>query len=425
MIRPLLVGMVLLCSTPLVLARDPVPSVPGARALPMHFDWRREGPADVCGTDCRTWISGVGTITADTVRDFETFAQDPNVRGATLVLDSEGGSVLGALSLGRAIRRLGLTTSVGRTEMIAASPEDDRRAMLTGDAYCESMCSFVLLGGVKRHVPSDARVLVHQIWLGDRRNDALAATYSAEDLVLVQRDIGRLAQYTVEMGGSIDLLETALRIPPWEPMRSLSRDEISQMRLSTTETLFDKNEPQVATTAAPAATLATLSEAKLATASNRGWALVEEGGATVLARRHPLTVEGETIGHFDLILGCGAVADTYAVSYMESRNTRDAARPPARLKDIALSIARTPVLLAVASSDSRRTQLSTVARGALPASLLTTLTDGEGRSITVTTASSNARTVIRVGSAGVAQYLPKLAAVCGKQNTRSAHATGL
>ena len=93
------------------------------------------------------------------------------------------------------------------------------------------MCAFVLLGGVHRVVPSDARVMVHQIWLGDRRDDPTAATYSAEDLVLVQRDIGRLAQYTAEMGASIDLLDLALRIPPWEPMHALTRDELRRTRL--------------------------------------------------------------------------------------------------------------------------------------------------------------------------------------------------
>ena len=95
------------------------------------------------------------------------------------------------------------------------------------------MCAFVLLAGVERHVPAEARVLVHQIWLGDRRDDPTAAHYSAEDLVLVQRDIGRLAQYTVEMGGAIDLLEIALKIPPWEPMRLLSREELRGMKIIT------------------------------------------------------------------------------------------------------------------------------------------------------------------------------------------------
>ncbi len=100
-------------------------------------------------------------------------------------------------------------------------------------AYCESMCAFVLLAGVERRVPAEARVMVHQIWLGDRRDDPTAANYSAEDLVVVQRDIGRLARYTVEMGGGVDLLEIALKIPPWEPMRMLSRDELRTMKVET------------------------------------------------------------------------------------------------------------------------------------------------------------------------------------------------
>ena len=70
--------------------------------------------------------------------------------------------------------------------------------------------------------------MVHQIWLGDRRDDPTAANYTAEDLVLVQRDIGRLAQYTVDMGGSIELLDLALRIPPWEPMHALTADGDAQ-----------------------------------------------------------------------------------------------------------------------------------------------------------------------------------------------------
>ena len=85
------------------------------------------------------------------------------------------------------------------------------------------MCAFVLLGGVERTVPPEARVMVHQIWLGDRRDDPTAASYSAEDLVLVQRDIGKLAQYTVDMGASVEVLDLALRIPPWEPMHLMTR----------------------------------------------------------------------------------------------------------------------------------------------------------------------------------------------------------
>ena len=41
------------------------------RSLPMAFALRREGPADVCGAKCRSWISAVGAITSDTPRQFE------------------------------------------------------------------------------------------------------------------------------------------------------------------------------------------------------------------------------------------------------------------------------------------------------------------------------------------------------------------
>ena len=205
------------------------------RTLPMHFDLRMQGPADACGDKCQLWISASGAITADTPREFETFAQGHDLTGAIVVLDSDGGSVLGAIALGRAIRKLGLDTTVGRIVDLGGADEDEPRGKFSGAADCESMCGFVLLGGVHRAVPGEARVMVHQIWLGDRRDDPTAATYSAEDLVLVQRDIGRLAKYTIDMGGSIDLLNLALRIPPWEPMHALTPDEARRVRLATDE----------------------------------------------------------------------------------------------------------------------------------------------------------------------------------------------
>ena len=176
-------------------------------------------------------------IRAETARDFEAFAAKNNIRGATIAFNSEGGSVHGAIALGRAIRKLDMTTTVGRTidgaggaEAAARNASASRRAPIAN-----SMCAFVLLAGARRVVPSEARVRVHQIWLGDRRDDAAAATYSAEDLVLVQRDIGKLAQYTIEMGGTVELLEVSLRIPPWEPMRALTRDELRRMNLDNSD----------------------------------------------------------------------------------------------------------------------------------------------------------------------------------------------
>src|SRR5262245_17855658 len=108
------------------------PTVPDdSGSAPMRFEWRQEGPSDACAPNCRVWISAVGYITADTPREFETFAKDPNVRGAVLVLDSDGGSVLGTLALGRAIRSLGMITTIGKTTVLPAAGDGDRRTEMS------------------------------------------------------------------------------------------------------------------------------------------------------------------------------------------------------------------------------------------------------------------------------------------------------
>jgi hypothetical protein len=248
-------ALALACGVVQVWAGSAAPADDGS--APMRFEWRREGPAEACGSDCRVWISATGYITADTPREFEAFAKDPNVRGGVLVLDSDGGSVLGTLALGRSIRSLDMVTTIGRTTPVPGSANDDRRATISPNGNCESMCAFLLLAGSRRYVPPEAQVLVHQIWLGKKRKQALESSYSAEELNVVQRDIGRLAQYTVEMGGGVDLLETALRIPPWEPLYRLSADELQRMRLSTTDTLFEP-EPDRKPMLSTAASLATV-----------------------------------------------------------------------------------------------------------------------------------------------------------------------
>jgi hypothetical protein len=185
----------------------------------------------------------VGIITEDTPRDFDKFAQEHDLQGATLVLNSEGGSVLSALTLGRAIRRLDMTTAVGRTITLPADEDGVPRARLSPKANCESMCVFMLLGGAHRYVPPEAHVMVHQIWLGAKAKRALESTYSAQELRTVQRDVGSLARYTVEMGGDMELLETALRVPPWEPMHLMSNDELRRVKLTNVDQLFETAVP--------------------------------------------------------------------------------------------------------------------------------------------------------------------------------------
>src|SRR6478736_2246331 len=201
------------------------------RKLPMKFSW-----VD-CQPNCRGWVSAVGIITVDSPREFDEFARGRQLGGSTIVLDSSGGSVNDSIALGRRFRSLGALTTVGTT--VRTQTAQGERASVNPEAYCESMCVFLLLSGKTRYVPPAAHVRVHQIWMGDRADDAKAANYTAQDLMIVERDIGRLAKYTFDMGGAGDLLSLALSVPPWEDLHELSRAELGLTNLVTTNAVLD------------------------------------------------------------------------------------------------------------------------------------------------------------------------------------------
>ena len=200
------------------------------RKLPMRFAWHeRTGGGQL--------IAAVGTITSDTPKDFADFADGRNLKGVTVVLDSSGGSVLDAIKLGRQWRDLGVATTVGVvTETRTA---DGTMSGVFPGAYCESMCVFLLLSGKTRTVPDGAHVRVHQIWMGDRADDAKAATYTAQDVMIIERDVGRLAKYTFDMGGTGDLLALALSVPPWEPLHELTPSELRLTNIVTDDAVAD------------------------------------------------------------------------------------------------------------------------------------------------------------------------------------------
>ena len=253
------------------------------RKLPMKFGWV------VCEPNCRGWITAVGIITSDTPKDFEDFAQGRQLGGATVVLDSSGGSVNDAITLGRRFRNLGLLTTVGITQRNAGK---GAHPAVASEAYCESMCVFLLLAGKKRYVPEAAHVRVHQIWMGDRADDAKAASYSAQDLMIVERDIGRLAKYTFDMGGAGDLLSLALNVPPWEDLHELDASELKLTNLVTTDLVSDVL-PHVDVNAPAMAELAPKTQARFseepqpAKSTKTAEAIVPTGGVAAPAPAAP------------------------------------------------------------------------------------------------------------------------------------------
>ncbi len=399
MLHRLLAAAILLI-LPEALAADP------AEPTSMRFEWVKEGPAEACGDQCREWIWAHGPITGDTVRDFDIFTDVRDARGATIVLDSGGGSVIASLELGRKVRQLGMSTTVGRSEMLKGAPGEARRAKLSPRGECASMCVFVLLGGATRIIPPEARVLVHQIWPGGKRYDASAEHYTAEEMVRIQRDVGRIASYTVEMGADIELFELAMRIPPWERLRSLTTQELRRMKLNTAEA-----PPEARTSGALTGSRV---PPKVGSLSNeRGWIPAQIENRPALSRRHVLTIEGDEVGRFQLALQCGALPGAYRVTYDESRSL-DA---DAQLREVTISIDgdRTVLQIEESARQAKSGALETRAAGDVTGRQLAKLqTDPEGAVVVTTATDANLRTSIRVGSSGFAKQFQKLAAECSQ-----------
>jgi hypothetical protein len=397
---------------------------------PMRFTLYTDGSPETCATACRPLIAASGMITADTARQFIAFVRDNTLQGppgayqvgqpaATVVLESDGGSVLGALDLGRAIRRFGFATTVGRVVERRATAFVKYGEMISR-ADCQSMCTFVLLAGVQRHVPPDARVLVHQIWLGDRREDAVASNYTAEDLVVVQRDIGSILQYTIDMGGDIELVQLSLKVPPWEPMRALTRDEIRRMKLD-----MDVDIPAAPAVIKTAAGPAVPDEEPLLPSNARGWVTTVRAGQPVLARTHPLTVEGERIGTFSLLVACGTAPDTFTLTYRELRAGPADRGQPRSVTQVALVLDEHLQPMKIASSERKMHggELESVATTVLPARLVRALSSDNPASMTLETDSvGNPRTTIRIGNVGFGRGFREVERTCKEPQRRETRA---
>jgi hypothetical protein len=377
----------------------------------MTFEWVREGPADKCRDKCREWISASGQIQPNTPRLFVEFAAKRSVSGATIVLDSSGGSVGGAMALGRLIRRLNVTTSVGRTQKLPGGSAGGERAILSPQGVCASMCAFVVLGGARRHVPPEARILVHQIWPRVSRDDAVAGNYSAKDLVAVQRDLGLLAKYVVDMGGDIELFEIALRIPPWEILRPLNAVEVDRVKLNTVDDPFNPNARVADGTAAMSAVKVPAN--RQLDVMDRAWAANEAYGPRAFSRRHPLTIEGEQIGAFELSFVCGD-AGVSAV-YVEQRKPRTAT-PADRVARVGIGAGKERAMLKIqTSAPETGGDLRTIAQGLVTPDFLVALSDTAGQSLVVATQTdTNVRTAIRPGNTGFGESFKQTVAECRK-----------
>lgn len=381
---------------------DPLPKQPGG----MEFRWVREGPANKCGSACREWVSAKGAIRPDTAREFEAFARTRDIAGKVIVLESPGGAVDAGLALGRAFRRLNMTVTVGQTVMLPADLSGEQRASYSPKAICASMCPFVLLGGVRRHVPPEARILVHQIWPGAARADSTAAIYAAQHVAMLLRSTSEIARYTVDMGGEIELFDLSMRIPPWEELRVLTNIEVQRIRLNNTDTPFPSPDADAVSSPPPGVLPSTGGQF----ATFQRWTLVGTGAERSVVRRHPLTREGEEIGTLLVTFACGEKPMTMNVRYWETR--RIASADDAIMRAV-MGLGRERVGLTIESSRVVAGRLESIANATVNTGVLAKMFATPPARVTVATLTkAKQQTVIHVGLTGLPQVLPQLAKEC-------------
>lgn len=289
--------------------------------------------------------------------------------------------------------------------MLPPDSSGEQRASYSPKAACASMCPFVLLGGVRRHVPPEARILVHQIWPGAARADSTAAIYGAQHVAGLLRATSEIARYTVDMGGEIELFDLSMRIPPWEDLRVLTQTEVQRTRLSTVDAPFVSSDADAVSSPPPGVLPPTGGQI----ASVARWTLVGTGADRSVVRRHPLTFQGDEIGSLLITFACGEKPMSMRVRYWETRRLASADDAIARA---IIGLGRERVPLAVESSRVVAGRLESIANATVNTGVLAKMFTTPGAVTVATLTKAKQQTVIHVGMTGLGQVLPQLAKEC-------------
>lgn len=188
-----------------------------ASAERMKFTWGYSGGnCDGC-----EFMIAEGTIENDSVDDLRKLG------GSGLVyLNSEGGSLMGALALGNEFRKKGFRIIVSK-----AIPRNDNPAIqdISTNAVCLSACTYAFLGGLERSVPPGAKFGIHSF--SSEAKPGTDASFSAADITNAQILTGILLEYTQRMGADPILVKMASEQPA-NAMYYLSEGDLDQLRVN-------------------------------------------------------------------------------------------------------------------------------------------------------------------------------------------------
>ena len=180
-----------------------------------------------CPRDCADVIVADGEIDNETAGRFVSFLsshiQDRDLRPVVL-LQSPGGTVVGAMQLGTVFRKIGAAVIVAGTR---SAGEGEQVDLVQG--ACVSACVYAFIGGARRVVPSISLLGIHRMAITQDVEDANGQRgrlqiFGSPDIVAA------LASYTKAMGVDPHMISYAETIAP-EHLHIVPPREIARWRL--------------------------------------------------------------------------------------------------------------------------------------------------------------------------------------------------
>lgn len=171
------------------------------------------------------WIAAEGTIQLDTADDFIAFLDKQQIAGYSfdVALNSNGGSMVGAIEFGTLLRKRGHDTLVGKTVPAGRSHTKE-------PGECISACAIAFLGGVSR-LAAPGSIGVHQFYDADGIKVPDEPIFTALDLSSNQLLSALLVDYVFRMGVDPRFVAITSAVPPTS-MHFFTLDELEKLKVT-------------------------------------------------------------------------------------------------------------------------------------------------------------------------------------------------
>ncbi len=203
-------------------------TAPAVAVEPMTFQVAPVGAVNgICGHKCAEVITAEGEINNDTADNFLRFLSehsgDQGIRPVVL-LESPGGTVVGAMQLGMVFRKIGAAVIVAE-----AVGDAQTQQIRVAPGLCMSACVYAFFGGKKRVIPTVSKLGIHRMVINESVHDPSGGTtrqqvFGTDDIV------STLAGYTKFMGIDPGVITFAETVAP-ESIHIVTPQQISRWRL--------------------------------------------------------------------------------------------------------------------------------------------------------------------------------------------------